>query len=100
MNYTREIKKMDPNLRKDDPSFLVARILLCAADRGNSMRTLCTYLHRPVKDLRPYVNNLKAQKVFDGRRIRHSGWFNKKTGGVAFWLDVAIGQGYIARVKK
>jgi hypothetical protein len=37
-------------------------------------------------------------RVFKGRKIVHSGWFDEKGGGIAFYLDVAVLKGWLQRV--
>lgn len=97
MNYTKEILKLDPNMKREEDAFLVARILLAAANHGASQWKIARSLHVTVKKIRPFIENLKKNKVFSGNNVFHSGWFDKKHGAIGFFLDVNIGLGYLER---
>jgi len=93
----KEIRRLDPKLKTTDPAFTTAVILMASAIVGADARAISKYSAIPLSEVTKRSKNFRKQKVWVGEKVRHSGWFDKETGGIAFWLDVAIGQGYLAR---
>jgi len=48
------------------------------------------------RQARNWGRRLRQQKIWDGRKIA-ANWLDKKTGGSAFWLDLAVMDGYLER---
>jgi hypothetical protein len=89
------VRKLDPNLKLDDPAFDVAVVLLSGLYVGPNVRKIARFAHLP----RPFVaevgRRLRANGVWRGHKIE-AGWF-EKNGAYAFWLDVTVGLGYLER---
>lgn len=94
------VKKADPKLKEEDESFMAAVIMLAPTETNTFDPD---ELARLLKYRRGFVrfvsSNLVKNGVWKNGKINHSGWFDKESGGVAFWLDTAIGMGYVARCR-
>lgn len=98
--YRRIVRKLDPKLAAADQEFSVAMVLLAAARVGPREVDLMKELDWPSSKIRPIARHLRLGGVFDRGKVHHSGWFDKETGSIAFWCDVAIGMGYLRRAKQ
>ena len=97
----KEVKRLDPKLGKDDEAFDVAVILIVSVlIESQSHDRLALFTMRKRELVYRVVANLKKNGVFTSDGQWAIDWWDKETGGVAFWLDVGTGQGLIARRKK
>lgn len=95
----KQVKRLDPMLKDNDDAFKAAVILL--ANSSNELKTpkeLSKFTGYPAGDIRPILANLKKNKLGWSRDgvFRHSGWRDKETGNISFWIDVTVGMGYLA----
>jgi len=95
-----EIKRLDPNLKEDDEGYLHALLLLSSLQVGTSIKKLAEFTHLDIGFVKKAVRLLRKSGVFVGRKISASEWFEEKTGGIAFWLDVGVAGGLIVRSAK
>jgi len=93
------LKKMDPNLSEKDKSFNIALILLAAAEVGPNADKIAKRVDMSRKEARKITAKCRNVKLFVKRKIHHGGWLDKKSGGVAFWLDVACVNGWLRRTE-
>lgn len=91
------LHEMDPKIKTRSKEMTAGLILLAATEVGTSDQKIAKFLGMSPRTLSLYTSRLRKQKVFDGEKLRHSGWFSKKSGGIAFWLDASIALGYIER---
>jgi hypothetical protein len=96
--FEAEVARMDKNLKRSDPAFKSAVLLLASTQVGARVKALQDFTAYPRAFIEARAHNLLKSNVWtkDGC-VRHSGWFDKRDGGVAFWLDVAVAEGFIAR---
>jgi mannose/fructose/N-acetylgalactosamine-specific phosphotransferase system component IIB len=92
-----EVKKLDPKLTEKDEAFKIATILLTALQTGADTKKISKFLNIPEKELKTYEKHLRESGVWTKDKTI-ADWFGKD-GGISFWMDVAIAQGYITRVK-
>jgi len=93
------IREMDENLSESDESFSGALVLISIIEVGHRIKDIVNFSSLDRKFVADFIRNLRANKFFTwNNKICHSGWFDEG-GGVAFWMDVSIGLGYIQRVE-
>lgn len=100
MKHPRTIvKEMDPNLSEEDGAFAAAMVLIAATQVGTKADRIAkrTGLKREV--VRAYNRRLREQGVFIKNGKIACEWFDKKTGGIAFWMDVSVAEGLMNRVE-
>lgn len=93
----RGIHKMDKALREDDDSFKVATILLAGLQVSPKDKEVSEFTGLPLNFVRAVGKRLRANGVWNGGKT-YADWFDDKNGGIAFWMDVCVGQGLIERV--
>ena len=88
---------MDPNLSEKGSTFNIAMVLIAAAQVGPNADKIAkrTKLSRSVA--RKISARCREAKLFVGGKLHHGGWFDKKSGGTAFWLDVCCAEGLLRR---
>jgi len=93
----KEVHRMDPVLKENDEAFKIAVILMSSVIIGANIKRLATFTHYP----RNYISKIglyfRKNEVWKNGKVDTSEWFDKDTGGIAFWLCVAVGQGYLKR---
>jgi len=92
-----EIKRLDPKLEVDSKGFKIAVLLLASALIGANMRRLSKFTGYPLKFIRAIARRCRKNKVWIGGRVNSEPWFEKKLGGINFWLDVCVGKGYVRK---
>lgn len=93
------LKDLDKKLTEKDEGYLPAQILLASAFVGTSKTKITKILNYPIGILEPYVKNIKRGGIWKNNKV-HCNWLDEKHGGIAFWSDVLVAQGYLNRVKK
>ncbi len=94
----KEVHRLDPKLSKEDDAFKCAVVLLTAAlATGPNVNKVSQFCGYPRTLVRRFASNLRASQVWGHKYICSSDWNDKKSGGIAFWLDVSIGLGFIER---
>lgn len=101
MKVTKEyiektISELDKELSKKDDAFKPACILLSSAFVGADNKKISELLKIPVDEIKPLEKRLRASKVWIKDKV-NADWDDKKNGGVAFWCDVGVAQGFIKR---
>ena len=91
-----EVRRMDPKVSGE--SFKAAVVLLAALVVGPSAPQVSAFTGYPIGLCREFSARLRESGVWkDGKT--HCEWFDDKCGGTAFWLDVAVAQGFVERAK-
>ncbi len=93
------LKKMDPNLSVKDKAFNAALVLLAAAEVGPSADKIAKRAVLPRKEARQITARCRKARLFVKGQIHHGGWFDKDSGGIAFWMDVACVNGLLKRIQ-
>ena len=96
-NVREVVRKLDPNLSEKDKAFSAAMVLVGASQVGTNADKIAARTKLPRTTVRQYVKRLRKQGVFVGSKISCE-WFDKKTGSVAFWMDVCVAEGLMKRV--
>ena len=71
-------------------------ILLSGLYVGLNARKIARFASLPYVFVATITRRLRANGIWQGDKIT-SDWLDKKTGGCAFWLDAAVGAGYLER---
>ena len=95
----KEVHRLDKSLDEFDESFLIAVVLISSAIVGANIKRLATFTHYSRDFISDIGKHLRKNGVWKNGQVDNYEWFDKNSGGVAFWINVAVGQGYIKRVK-
>jgi hypothetical protein len=96
--FEREVKRLDPQIDKKDDAFKAGVLLLAALQEGANMQRLAKFTGYDKGFVRAHVKRARDNGIFVGGRV-HCDWFEEEFGGVAFWVDVLVAQGLLARSK-
>ena len=91
------VKKLDPKLSTTDDAFKWACVLVAAADVGTDPRKLAKRLDWPLSEAQDAAAQCRKVGLFNRGKVIHGGWFDKESGGVAFWMDVMVARGLLER---
>ena len=96
------VREMDDALDEHDDAFSVAVTMIAAVNQGHhDIRRLTTFTGYERKHVGAWVNRLRAGGVFIGEpndpMFAVADWFDDEAGGIAFWLDVGVAQGFLER---
>jgi len=97
--YRNEVRKMDDKLGLDEPAAYCAAMLLCAINHGAYTETVIDKTGVPAEVGNEIAERLRQQRIWVGPQTHHSGWDDPETGGIAFWMDVNVGLGFMERAK-
>jgi hypothetical protein len=92
----QEIRRLDSEVKPGDLAWKVAAILLSSLAVGPNADRIARFASLPYRFVREVARRLRANGVWEGRLLCVD-WFEEKSGGVAFWLDVNVGLGYMER---
>jgi hypothetical protein len=92
------IRKADPYLREDEESFQAAAVLLASVHLGPKPGAIAKALGYPLSRVSKFGRNLRCSGVWE-RGCLCCDWDNKRTGVLAFWLDVAVALGRLKRAE-
>jgi len=99
-DFYEESMRVNHGAKPDSDETRCGALLLAALVHGANLRRLTRFFggRHAALDLEHYFENLKRNGVFRRNgKVAHAGWDDKKTGGLAFCLDVAVGVGYLTR---
>ena len=94
-----EVIRLDPKIKRNDKAFKAAVVILSSAvNQLTTPEQVAKFTGYGKKTCETFLANLKINGLGWGRtKFRHSGWFSKNSGGVAFWLDTAVAIGWIEK---
>src|SRR6185437_11437091 len=95
---------MDKNAEIDGPSGYAAAMLICSAKRAlRGMKIDVAAIIRrtgvPSAHGLRIAERLRKSRIWWRGALHHSGWHDPQTGGIAFWMDVAVGTGLMQRAQ-
>jgi hypothetical protein len=93
----QEVRKLDPRLLESEKEFDIAVVLLSLAPKHLNRKRVCEFTKYPMSFIDEVFDKLIANKVIENGRLSVE-WFKKEGGVIAFWLDVCVVMGWIARV--
>lgn len=91
----KSIRKMDRKLRPETTDYRAAVLLLSSAFVGPNEKTLSEFTGYSLKFIRPRARRLRQNGIWKGNKVVCE-WF-KKNGGIAFWCDAAVAEGWLKR---
>jgi hypothetical protein len=91
-----ELRRLDPRISKKDDAFFAGLVLLSGLNVGADAEKISKFLGVPKDKILPLEKNLRKADVWVGERTVGD-WFNKKNGGIAFWMDVCVALGMLTR---
>ncbi len=92
----RAIIELDPNLKRTDTTFMDAMIVLAAVSQGANETDLAKFLSFDPEFVALVGSRLRGSGVWlkeETSKEHFEAWQHPQTGGIAFWLDVAVGAG-------
>jgi len=91
-----EVKKLDPKLKKSEEAFKVAAILLSGLQVGANTRAIAKFLDIDETNVKKYEKPLRKNGIWEGKKTICN-WFDKESGGLAFWCDVNVALGKLQK---
>lgn len=91
-----EVKKLDPQLSENDTSFTTAVILISGLVIGANADKVARFTGYRRSEVRDRATRLRENGVWQ-RGKTCCEWFEKETGGIAFWMDVMVADGLMAK---
>ena len=92
----KEVKNMDPNLDARTMAFKAAVCLLSGLQVGTNPSAIAEFTGFPLKTVQGFAEHLVKSGVWNDGKT-YCNWFDEEHGGIAFWCDVAVAQGYLQR---
>jgi hypothetical protein len=96
----KEVYRLDPVITEEDDGFKVAVILISSVIVGANIKRLAIFTHYTREYIAKVGKYFRKNQVWKNGEVDTSEWFKKETGGVAFWMNVAVGQGFVKRYWK
>jgi hypothetical protein len=96
-DFEDEVCRLDPEIKASDPAFKTAVLLLSALQEGININKLTKFTGYSKDFVRKKVTSGREGGIFVKGEVHDSGWFDKETGGVGFWLDVLCIEGKVQR---
>jgi hypothetical protein len=95
----KEVHRLDPKVKKDSTAFKCAVFLLSAVVVGPVIDRLKKFTGYDEAFVREKLQLMRQNDIVNGLRGRklRVEWFEKETGGLAFWADVAVLEGLLTR---
>ncbi len=93
------VKTLDPSLRKSDSAFRVAVILVVMLGAGTDFSIIQNLVPYSRKFCNDVFVRLLDNGIVTNDGVLHGNWFDRETGGIAFWMDVNVGLGFMKRSK-
>ncbi len=91
------VNEMDPFLKRNSKTFRNAVMLIASTQYGPTQPKLCRLTGYSPMIVKRFLERARAGGILKDGKILHSGWFDK-SGGIAFWCDVAVIEGLAKRV--
>lgn len=93
----KSLRKSEPNMGEDEEPFKVGFILLLVANTGMNLKDIKRISGYEDSFLNKTLIDMKRVGLWKNGQLVHSGWMDKESGGIAFWLDVATVSGLLER---
>jgi hypothetical protein len=93
--FEKEVRRLDPNLKPDDPCFKTAVLLLSALQVGANIERLVEFTGYPKGFVRERALRCRENGIFRGGKVACD-WFDEN-GGVGLWCDVLVAEGLLGR---
>lgn len=90
------LHELDPKLKETDEAWEVGLFLLAGLQVGTSAERVATFTGLPSERVHGWARRARAQRIWRGGKTACE-WFDEKSGGVAFWCDVSVVMGFLAR---
>ena len=92
-----EVRALAPALSERDQAFTTALILLSALVVGPNDQAVADFTGLSLSTVQKRTRNLRAGGLWGHDGKIHADWFDEETGGISFWLDVAVADGLMVR---
>lgn len=92
------VKELDPKLSEKDGAFAAAMVLIAASQVGTKADRIAKRTGLKRELVRAYNRRLREQGIFTKDGKIACDWFDKESGGIAFWMDVAVAEGLMQKV--
>ena len=94
-----EVKRLDPKLAEDKPAFETAIMLLASAQLGPDVNAIADFMGIEAASLEERAGQLRKAGIWTDDALNVE-WWDEEAGTVAFWLDVCVAEGYVARKQR
>jgi hypothetical protein len=93
------IKKFEPDLLPDDPSYETYLILLSSVVVGPNIKKISKFARIPRSRVIDRARRLRSNGVWVGPKV-HCEWMDEEAGGISFIADALVADGLVNRVTK
>ena len=91
-----EIKRLDPEIKPEDPIYNAQVIMLSALVVGANADKVAKFTKLPRWEVRLFAKKLTKNKIWKNGKT-YADWTDPKDGGVAFLLDSMVVVGLLKR---
>ncbi len=98
VDFENEVVRLDPKIDRDDPCFKTGVILLVAIQVGANADRIAKFCGYSRDFVRLRARRARKNGIWQYDAVNCDEWFEKKFGGVAFWMDVLVAEGQMKRV--
>jgi hypothetical protein len=95
-DFEKEVRRLDPKIKSDDPCFKTGVVLLVSLMVGANADRVAKFCKYSRDFVRPRARRARKNGIWQYDTVSCD-WFDKKSGGVAFWLDVMTAEGILKR---
>lgn len=96
----KTVHELDEALGEEESAFKTAALLITLLQMPPDAQALSRFLKLPLNFVEERLDRLKTQGVLDADGKICTDWFDEESGGVAFWMDVAVAEGILERTSK
>ncbi len=93
----KEVARLDPKLDVESDGYKAAVVLLSSLQVGPNIKRTAKFAQYPRAKVARFSRNLRKSGVWRGGKL-YVEWFEEKNGGIAFWMDVCVAEGLMARI--
>jgi len=95
-DFEKEVQRLDPKTAPEEPAFKTGVLLLSALQVGPNVDRLAKFTGYSKTFIRERAKRCRENGIFIGSKVACE-WFDKECGGVAFWMDVLVAEGLMAK---
>jgi len=95
-DFEKEVQRLDPEIKLDDPCFKTGVMLLASIQVGANADRLAKFCRYSRDFVRPRARRARKNGIWQYDAVSCD-WFDEKSGGVAFWMDVMVAEGIMKR---
>ena len=97
----KEVRKITEEGDKNSETNKIGQILLASTFKGTDEKGIAEFLEMDFNYVNKIGKSLRKNKIWTkDNMVSGEDWFEEKSGGIAFVLDILVAQGLLKRVHK